>query len=85
MAKEVTCAASNCKFRVRSENEDELVAIVQQHAKNNHQTELSREQILQDAKESEESAGSEESAKTTEAAGSTETQEAPAAPTATEA
>jgi predicted small metal-binding protein len=53
MAKEISCAAPNCKFRLRSEDEDELVALVQQHAKAKHQMDASREELLAAAKESE--------------------------------
>jgi predicted small metal-binding protein len=49
MAKEVTCP-SPCSFRVRSEKEDELVTMVQQHAKNAHQKDVSRSDVLGMAK-----------------------------------
>ena len=53
MTKEISCAAPNCKFRLRSEDENELVALVQQHAKSKHQTDVSGEELLAAARESE--------------------------------
>ncbi len=50
MAKEVTCAAP-CKFRVRSEREDELVSMVQQHAKRMHNQDVSRDAVMKMAQE----------------------------------
>lgn len=48
MAKEVACreAGYDCDFVIRSENEDELVEFVQQHAKNTHDTEMSRDDVM---------------------------------------
>jgi predicted small metal-binding protein len=39
-----------CNTDLRGKNEDELVQNVQTHARENHQIELSREQILQRTK-----------------------------------
>lgn len=36
----------DCGFIVRSDNEDRLVAELQQHARQHHQMNLSREQVL---------------------------------------
>lgn len=36
----------DCGFVVRSDNDDKLVAELQQHAKEHHKMDLSREQIL---------------------------------------
>lgn len=43
MAKEVNCreAGYDCDFLIRSENEDELVRFVQEHAQETHDTEMS--------------------------------------------
>ena len=54
MAKEISCINAgfeDCAFLVRSENEDEVVDLAQQHAKRIHDTDASREhleQILRD-------------------------------------
>jgi predicted small metal-binding protein len=48
MTKEFTC--SSCGFRVRSDSDDELVEHAKLHAKEAHQRELNREQILGMAK-----------------------------------
>ena len=45
LAKEVSCPPP-CSFRVRSEKEDEVVTMVQQHAKNSHQKDVSRSDVL---------------------------------------
>lgn len=50
MVKEVNCnnaGYEDCQFLVRSENEDELVTFVQNHARDTHQADVSREQIEQ--------------------------------------
>ncbi|MGO9645267.1 MAG: DUF1059 domain-containing protein [Candidatus Bathyarchaeia archaeon] len=49
MAKEVTCSPP-CSFRVRSERDDEIVTMVQQHAKNAHQKDVGRDDVLKMAK-----------------------------------
>lgn len=36
MAKQYTCDVTDCAFQVRSENEDEMVQFVQEHAQNTH-------------------------------------------------
>lgn len=47
MAKELSCrdAGYDCDFVIRSENEDELVQMVQDHAKDVHDTNLSKSDI----------------------------------------
>lgn len=47
MTKEVNCreAGYDCDFMIRSENESELVDFVQQHAKDTHDTEMSRSDV----------------------------------------
>ena len=50
MAKEVACAAPNCRFRIRSEDEEELVSMVQRHARK-HNMNLDRAAVLKAAKE----------------------------------
>lgn len=45
MANEVTCAAP-CNFRLRSEDDNELVSMVQQHAKNKHDMDMSSEDVM---------------------------------------
>lgn len=47
MAKEVACrdAGYDCDFMIRSENDDELVEMVQQHARDTHDTEMSKSDI----------------------------------------
>lgn len=54
MTLEFSCqaAGANCPFEVKDENADELVDIVQQHARNAHSERLSREEILRIARES---------------------------------
>ena len=47
MAKIVQC---DCGYVARGETDDELVEIVQQHAKEVHNMEFSREQVLSMAK-----------------------------------
>ncbi|HUK29306.1 MAG TPA: DUF1059 domain-containing protein [Candidatus Acidoferrales bacterium] len=49
MAKEVTCSPP-CSFRVRSESEDELVTLVQQHAKTMHNMNVSKSDVMGMAK-----------------------------------
>ena len=49
MVEEFSCAnagATACPFTVRDENEDELVSIVQQHARKFHNESLSRDEVL---------------------------------------
>jgi predicted small metal-binding protein len=43
MAKEFTCAAPGCKFRIRSSVDDEVVNAAIWHAKTSHKTDISRE------------------------------------------
>lgn len=48
MVKEVSCINAgfeDCEFLIRSENEDELVEFVQQHAERTHDTSASRDHI----------------------------------------
>jgi predicted small metal-binding protein len=47
MAKELSCreAGNDCDFMVRSEKEDELIEMVQQHAREVHDTEMSQADI----------------------------------------
>lgn len=47
MAKEIVCrdAGYDCDFMIRSENEDELVEFVQRHARDTHDTDMSRSDI----------------------------------------
>lgn len=48
MAMEVSCSDAgydDCSFMIRDENEDELVEIVQMHAKGTHDTDLGRSDI----------------------------------------
>lgn len=47
MAKQLTCreAGYDCDFMIRSESEDQLVEMVQQHAKETHDTDLSRDEV----------------------------------------
>lgn len=47
--KKVTCPPCGAEFKV--EDADELVEIVQRHAKTKHNTDLSREEILNAAKD----------------------------------
>lgn len=53
MSKHVACrdAGIDCDFEITDENEDELVDLVQQHGKNTHDTEYSREDVMGLAKE----------------------------------
>jgi predicted small metal-binding protein len=49
MAEEFSCAAAGapeCPFLIRDENEDELVSMVQKHAKESHNENLSRDDVL---------------------------------------
>lgn len=47
MTKELVCreAGYDCDFVIRSENEDELVEFVQQHAMHTHDTDMSASDI----------------------------------------
>lgn len=47
MAREVVCrdAGHECDFVIRSENEDELIRFVQEHAKQTHDTDMSSADI----------------------------------------
>jgi len=47
MAREVACreAGYDCDFVIRSENEDELVEFVKEHAQNTHDAELTEVDI----------------------------------------
>ena len=47
MAHEIACrdAGYDCDFMIRSENEDELVEFVQEHARNTHDAELARSDV----------------------------------------
>ncbi|HLG68307.1 MAG TPA: DUF1059 domain-containing protein [Acidimicrobiales bacterium] len=49
MAKEVTCPP--CGQVIRGESDDDLVANVQRHAKEQHDRNLDREHILESARE----------------------------------
>ncbi len=49
MTKEIDC--KKCSFMIRSENENELVSFVQQHNKNMHNWDTSKEELLRAAKE----------------------------------
>ncbi len=49
MTKEIDC--KRCSFMIRSENEDELVSFVQQHNRNMHNWETSKEELRRAAKE----------------------------------
>ena len=49
LAKEMRCRS--CSFMIRDENENELVSMAQQHNKNMHQMETSREDILRATRE----------------------------------
>jgi predicted small metal-binding protein len=49
MPKEVTCEAP-CSFRLRSESDEELVSMVQQHAKNQHNMSMSENDVMNMAK-----------------------------------
>jgi predicted small metal-binding protein len=53
MAEEFSCAAAGapkCPFMIRDENENELVSMVQKHAKEMHNENLSREDVLKHVK-----------------------------------
>ena len=54
MAKELSCreAGYDCDFMIRSENEDELIEMVQEHAKSTHDTEMSRSDVQGELKQS---------------------------------
>lgn len=47
MARELACreAGYDCDFMIRSENEDELIEFVQEHAQSTHDTEMSRADV----------------------------------------
>ncbi|WP_255195078.1 DUF1059 domain-containing protein [Halorarius litoreus] len=47
MVHELTCreAGYDCDFMIRSESEDQLIEMVQQHAKETHDKEMSREDV----------------------------------------
>jgi predicted small metal-binding protein len=47
MAKEIVCreAGYDCDFMIRSENEDELVEFVREHARETHGTEMSESDV----------------------------------------
>jgi predicted small metal-binding protein len=49
LTEEFSCAdagAPACPFTIRDENEDELISMVQQHGRNSHNEDLSREDVL---------------------------------------
>lgn len=52
MTLEFSCqaAGANCPFEVKDESADELVNIVQQHARDMHSEKISREEILRIAR-----------------------------------
>lgn len=52
MVKQLACkdAGSDCAFMVRSENDDELVSIVQQHGKKIHKMDISKQDVMKMAK-----------------------------------
>lgn len=45
MAQEVTCPDGSCSFRVRADDEHELIDIVQEHARKVHDQEFTDEQV----------------------------------------
>lgn len=47
MTKEVVCerAGYDCAFEIRSENEDELISMVQEHAQEQHGTSLAPDEV----------------------------------------
>jgi predicted small metal-binding protein len=47
MAKEIACrdAGYDCDFMIRSENEDELIEFVQEHARETHDTDMAADDI----------------------------------------
>lgn len=54
MVKEISCINAgfeDCAFLIRSENEDEVIAFAQQHAKHVHDTEAPREHLEKIIKE----------------------------------
>lgn len=54
MVKEVSCIHAGfeeCEFLIRSENESELIDIVQRHAERTHDVSVSREHVKQITKE----------------------------------
>jgi predicted small metal-binding protein len=48
MAKEVSCAV--CSFRIRTDDDSEMVSILQTHAKSHHNKNLTADGILGQAK-----------------------------------
>ena len=53
MAIEIDCksaGATNCPFFLRTESEDELVSVVQQHGKKIHKMDMSRADVLKMAR-----------------------------------
>ncbi len=52
MTRELDCSSTgaNCPFFVRTESDDELVSIAQQHAKKIHKMDVSRADILKMSK-----------------------------------
>jgi predicted small metal-binding protein len=48
MAHEISCreAGYDCDFMIRSEDENQLVEMVQKHSKETHDTDLSRSDVL---------------------------------------
>ncbi|MCX9009684.1 MAG: DUF1059 domain-containing protein [Candidatus Methanoperedens sp.] len=53
MVKEFECrsAGVDCPFMVRDENENELTSLAQQHVKNTHQKNMSRDDVLRTARD----------------------------------
>lgn len=53
MVKEIECrsAGIDCPFMIRDENDNELASLAQQHIKNTHQKNMSREDVLRSARE----------------------------------
>ncbi len=53
MTKEIECRAAgmDCPFMIRDEDENELASLAQQHLKNTHQKNMSREDVLRTARE----------------------------------
>jgi predicted small metal-binding protein len=53
MTKEIECRAAgiDCPFMIRDEDDNELASLAQQHLKNTHHKSMSREELLQSAKE----------------------------------
>ena len=52
MAKEVDCksAGIDCPFMLRTESDDELVSVTQQHVKKIHKKDVSRQDIIKMAR-----------------------------------